>query len=354
MTMHKMPDTASVPAIAPGHPCQVFAADDIYVSIGVNMGDGLGLPEDVLTGDIYELDERAKPLRLVVTRPDAGGEVQVAGGSSLGQLGDRVRMTARYTLMSPDGGKVELLMLQVGTSLYALPLAPMSMRTDYTLLMVDSAPEETRLSDLMCVSFARGTLISLASGRQIPIEDLAPGDKVLTRDHGPQPLRLVGHATLRAVGAFAPVVIPAGMLGNSGDLIVSQHHRMFLYQRQRHAGLGTAEVLVQARHLVDDENVFIREGGFVDWFSLVFDRHEIIYAEGIPAESLMVNDATVSRLPPEIAADVQSRFPGLAQVQHFGTEAGRQFLETVGPGTLFQTPKTPPISGRSGGRSGGR
>ena len=32
---------------------------------------------------------------------------------------------------------------------------------------------------------------------------------LLTRDHGPQPLRLLGRATLRAHGAFAPVVILA-------------------------------------------------------------------------------------------------------------------------------------------------
>ena len=170
------------------------------------------------------------------------------------------------------------------------------------------------------------------------VEDLRPGDRILTRDHGAQPLRFIGRATLRATGVFAPVVIPQGVLGNSGALIVSQQHRMFLYQRRRLPGLPTAELLVQARHLVDHETVFIREGGFVDWFSLVFDRHEIIYAEGIPAESLMVNDATVNRLPPEIATEVRRRFPGLAQVQHFGTEAGRKFLEAIGPAALYQTP----------------
>ena len=44
----------------------------------------------------------------------------------------------------------------------------------------------------------------------------------------------------------------------------------------------------------------MQEGGFVDFFSIVFDHHEIIYAEGVPAESLMVNDATVNRLPVEL------------------------------------------------------
>jgi hypothetical protein len=85
--------------------------------------------------------------------------------------------------------------------------------------------------------------------------------------------------------------------------------------------------------------VWQREGGFVDYFSLVFDHHEIIYAEGIPVESLMVNEATVTRLPPALAVEVQARFPGLRQVQHFGTEAGRQFLDRISADAL--RPGTP-------------
>ncbi len=328
------------PSQPPGQAAQVFAADDIYVATGVNAGDGLDLPDAVEAGDIYALDPDARALRLLLTPGEAP---LVAEGSALGRPGEAVRMVARYTLMSPDGDRVELLILALEAGLFALPLSPMAAATDYTLVQTETAPAETRLADLMCLSFARGTMITLASGRQVAVEALRPGDPVLTRDHGPQPLRLLGRATLRAVGAFAPVVIPAGVLGNAGDLIVSQHHRMFLYQRQRVPGLATAELLVQARHLVDGETVFIREGGFTDWFSLIFDRHEIVYAEGIPAESLMVNDATVCRLPPEIAAEVRTRFPGLAQVQHFGTEAGRQFLEVLGPGGLYRAaPRWPP------------
>ncbi|WP_225029411.1 Hint domain-containing protein [Xinfangfangia pollutisoli] len=335
--------SAAAAAVSPGHAAQVFSAHDIYVAFGVNAGEGLGLPEAVEIGDVYELDERGGPLRLMLTHAAPGADTRVAAGSALGLPGDRVRVAARYTLMSPDGDGVELLLLEVAGKLCALPLSPMSLRTEYTLLRVDAAPEESRLSDLMCVSFARGTMITLANGRQVAIETLRPGDLVLTRDHGAQPLRMIGNATLRGRGAFAPVVIPAGTLGNSGDLIVSQHHRMFLYQRRRMQGLATAEVLVQAKHLVDQETVFIREGGMVDWFSLVFDRHEIIYAEGIPAESLMVNDATVNRLPPDLAADVKARFPGLAQVQHFGTEAGRKFLEEISPSALYRVLSRPPV-----------
>ncbi|MCF8486288.1 MAG: Hint domain-containing protein [Rhodobacteraceae bacterium] len=318
----------------PGHACQVFLAESVYVIHGVNAGDGLSGPDEVCEGDIYALEDGAKPLRLVLSH-GAGGQ-RIASGGQIGQAGQRVDLLARYTLIAPDGTKIDILLMRIeGGQSVALPLSPMSANADYTLVAVEDAPEPVRLADLLCVSFARGTMITLADGRQRPIENLVPGDKVLTRDHGPQPLRLLSKATLRAVGAFAPVVITTGTLGNSGDLIVSPHHRVFLYQRQRPAGLHTSELLVQAKHLVDDETVFQREGGFIDYFSLIFDHHEIIYAEGVPAESLMVNDATLSRLPREIADDVMARFPGLAQVQHFGTEASQTYLEEVGRHTLL-------------------
>lgn len=318
------------PPPLPGHACMLFCAQDIHVCAGVNLGDALGEAEAVCLGDIYELIEGAVARRLVVARQGRVGVQSVAPGSDLGAAGDAVHLAARYTLMGKDGDTVELLLLRlagVAGGLFALPLSPIGARIGYTLLKVDDAPAEVPLSDLLCVSFARGTMITLANGSQCPIEAMAPGDRVLTRDHGAQPLRWRGHATLRGVGAFAPVVITRGAMGNAGDLIVSQHHRMFLYQRRRSPGVPTAELLVQARHLVNGDTIHLRTGGFVDYFSLVFDHHEIIYAEGIPAESLIVNEATLARLPADLAAEVQARFPGLNQNQHFGTEASRAALD---------------------------
>lgn len=336
-------DSAETATPLPGHACQVFRAEDLFVTSGANMGDGLGEIEDVCAGDSYVLDEAARPLRMMLAQAPGGTAQTVGAGSEIGQPGDPVTLAARYTLMTPAGDRLEVLLLrhraQGRTStatLFALPLSPMAPRVEYALIKVDEAPVATRLSDLVCVSFARGTHIALGSGAQRPIEALVPGDRVLTRDHGAQPIRWIGRATLRAVGSFAPVVIGRGALGNAGDLIVSQHHRMFLYQRDRKPGLRTAEVLVQAKHLVDGVNIFLREGGYIDYFSLIFDAHEIIYAEGIPAESLMVNEATLSRLPEDMAEEVKARFPGLSQDQHFGTEAGRQVLDEIGRASLLR------------------
>ncbi len=352
---------AALPASTalPGHACQVFASTDFFVAQGANQGDDLTGPDEVCPGDVYTLLRQAEPLRLVLRQPQAGVQT-VAEGSEAGRPGAAVALEARYALMAPDGDKVDLLILRLdggrdarfeggpegeaksgrrfGSTIshrFALPLSPLGPGVEYTLLSVEAAPADLALADLLCLSFARGTLITLTDGSQRAIEALVPGIEVLTRDHGRQMVRWIGHARLRAVGAFAPVVISAGTLGNLGDLILSQQHRVFLYQRRRVAALPTSELLVQARDLVDGEAVYLREGGFVDYFSLVFDRHEIIYAEGVPSESLLVNDATVNRLPAELAADVKARFPHLSHLPHFGTEASREFLAEIGADRLI-------------------
>ena len=367
MTAPQMTDPQMTdPTPVPHHSAQVFPAADVAVVSGVNLGDGLDDWEEACPGDVYALDAEAQPLGLVLDRDGEAGacgaqRMPVAAGSPLGAPGDVVVLRARFTLMSAEGDGVELLALEhrpaggEGGALYLLPLSPMARKAGYTLLQIEQDPTPARLSDIVCVSLGRGTRITRPDGRQTPIEALAPGDPVLTRDHGPQPVRWVGRATLRAQGSFAPVVITAGAMGNIGDLIVSQHHRMFLYQRRRSALLETSELLVQAKHLVDGDAIFLREGGFVDYFSLVFDRHEIIYAEGIPAESLLVNEATLARLPDALAEEVRAQFPGLRQNQHFGTEAGRTLLEAIGRdggGGSGAGPVTG-LGGHSGTQAGG-
>lgn len=184
-----------------------------------------------------------------------------------------------------------------------------------------------QLSDLTSFAFARGTAITLASGAQKPVEELAPGERVLTRDHGAQPVRWIGHQTVRAVGAYAPVVIAKDTLGNAADLILSQHQRLFVYQRGADRVTETAEMLVKAALLVDDDAVFIRKGGFVDYYTLVFDHHEVIYAECIPVESLELSPDTRQSLPGEIAAGIAAELGDLAHTPAFGTELSGDLID---------------------------
>ena len=161
------------------------------------------------------------------------------------------------------------------------------------------------------MSFTRSTLITLANGIQKPIEQLNIGDRVLTRDHGPREIRWIGQQTVRATGSFAPIIIKKGTLNNENDLTVSPNHRLFIYQRKDRLRAGRAEVLVKAKLLVNGVNVVQSAGGFVEYYQLLFDNHEIIYAEGIAAESMFVDTQIKAYLP----ADIQARLSNVTELQ---------------------------------------
>ena len=120
---------------------------------------------------------------------------------------------------------------------------------------------------------------------QRPVESLQPGDLVLTADHGLQPLRWVGRRTVPAQGALAPIRIRTGTFGNDRDLLVSPQHRMLMQGYRAQLITGQSEVFAAATHLVDGHNVLRETGGTVTYVHLLFDRHEVIFADGAATES---------------------------------------------------------------------
>ncbi len=339
--------TTPTPADAPpGVAVRVFAAADLRVDSGANAGDALPLPADSIDGDYYRLADAARAGSLTLAlapdnsataaAPDAPAG-HVARGSETGTAGAPVWLRGRISLMAPDGDMVELLVLESpgpegGMARLALPLSPLAGQRIYTQIGADACPGPIRLTDMVAGAFATGTHIAMADGSQMPVEALAPGMAVITRDHGAQPLRWVGSVRLRAQGAFAPVAVMPGVMGNPRALVVSPHHRLFLYRRDARALAGAAELLVQARHLADGQTILRREGGFVTYHSLVFDRHEVIYAEGVPCESLLVCPATLTRLPEDLAEPLRAQFPGLDQARHTGLDVAREIVSVLRDG----------------------
>ncbi|MEY1555086.1 Hint domain-containing protein [Yoonia sp. R2331] len=280
----------------------VLNAADFSVTDGVALGDGMSFADELVMDDVYQLQSGANRQRLTLALSDEQLFFEIDDSSEVGKPGNAVVLDCCLTLMARDGSTFEALVMveieQDGVeAVYLLPLATLAPKTDYRLVGVDREAAATRFAEVACVSFTRGTHITMASGQQVPIEDLSVGDKVLTRDDGPQQIRWIGQTTLRAVGEFAPVVIKADALHNINDLVVSPDHRLFVYQRQDRLGAGRSEVLVKVRHLINDDTVYQQDGGFVDYFQLLFDNHQIIYAEGIAAESLLVDPRTRAALP---------------------------------------------------------
>ncbi|WP_245866733.1 Hint domain-containing protein [Oceaniglobus roseus] len=295
-----------------GEPAQslpVFHATQFTAIDGANLGDPVSFFDELNLGDVYMLSRTARRRRLSVTPRKDGRWLSVAAGTECARPGAALHLDCCATLMSPDGTTLEALILveldpeeRAVADIWLFPMAKLKPKTGYALVAVDRAAARARFAEAACVSFTRGTRITLASGRMVPIEELEVGQAVLTRDHGPQKIRWIGQQTVRALGAFAPIRIAAGALRNEADLIVSPNHRLFIYQRRDALKAGRAEVLIKAKYLLNDDTVTRTAGGFVDYFQLLFDRHEIIYAEGIAAESLMVDTRTRPVLPSEMQA----------------------------------------------------
>jgi hypothetical protein len=211
--------------------------------------------------------------------------------------------------------------------IYLLPLSPINLRTTYSLVGINTDTPGQVFAELACVSFSRGTHITMASGEQRLIENLTVGDLFLTRDDGSQLVRWIGHSTHRAVGEFAPICIKSGTLNNENDLIVSPDHRLFIYQRSDKLGAGRSELLVKARHLLNGGTIGSQAVGFVDYFQLLFDSQQIIYAEGIAAESMLIDTRTKSVLPTDMSKELSGAIAGHSKPTHAGKDVNEKLLD---------------------------
>lgn len=287
----------------------VYPSGHFICENGVAEGDGISFADELVMDDIYEMHTDAQKQRLAVRPALDDRSFVIAQSSETGTVGNAVYVDSCVTFMAPDSSTFEAVILvevEDGgvVEVYFMPFAALEPKTGYRLVGIDRHTATTRLAEVACMSFARGTHITMASGAQVKVEDLKVGDRVLTRDEGPRPIRWIGTNTIRAVGDFAPVVIRKGALSNEHDLWLSPEHRIFVYQREDNLGVGRSEVLIKVRHLINGETVVQKDGGFVDYFQLLFDEHQIIYAEGIATETLFVDPRTRGVLPEELSREL--------------------------------------------------
>jgi hypothetical protein len=158
--------------------------------------------------------------------------------------------------------------------------------------------------------FVAGTLIATVQGDR-RAETLLPGDMVMTKDEGPQPLRWIGSRRVAATGDFAPIHIRANTLGQHRDLLVSPLHRVLIRDNLAELLFGEAEVLVAARDLVNDHSITRREGGDVTYVHLLFDSHQVVFSEGLETESFLPGPQTANSFETDVVAEIYSIFPEL-------------------------------------------
>lgn len=194
------------------------------------------------------------------------------------------------TIRLPDGTQVTY----SGVTFYLASGSPVFTPTDGQVLQngtfvtstfVNSSTQ-TPVSNFGPTCFTPGTMIATPDGLRA-IETLKAGDQVETLDQGAQPIRGILADRFRAAGDLAPIRFATGAIGNTAPLLVSPQHRILVSGWRAELYFGQDEVLAAAKHLVNGDTVRQVPGGMVTYIHLVFDRHQIIFGQGIPSESCL-------------------------------------------------------------------
>ncbi|WP_306116954.1 MULTISPECIES: Hint domain-containing protein [unclassified Roseovarius] len=265
------------------------------------------------------------------------GVVRNLDGTPTGTSGN-MYLEQSYTLAKPGGGSIELFRVEVdGTLVGYITSEPLVPGTNYSFttsnVTPSNAPDTTdpgALTDVPC--FTAGTMIRTDQGERA-IETLEVGDRVLTEAGTAEAIRWIGHRVVlpafTSSNALWPVRISAGSLGNGlpqQDLLVSPNHRMLIRSPRNELLYGEGSVLVAAKFLVGQpgiEQVF--DLPRVTYFHLLFDDHQVIFANGAPSESLHPGDMALQSMARASRDEILTVFPELAD------SAGTTYGPTAAP-----------------------
>ncbi|MEX0320084.1 MAG: Hint domain-containing protein [Ruegeria sp.] len=214
-----------------------------------------------------------------------------------------------------------------GGSILTFPNGEQVILRDVPPSDLDTKPE-LRAVGIPCL--AGGTKVATAAGLK-PIEELQQGDLVevcpCSDSKGPSHAvlrrvfsRTVGVDELRQRPEFRPVRISKGALGRGlpvNDLLVSRQHRMVVDSAIATRMFGSAEVLVPAIKLTRLPGISVeQEVESVTYYHLLFDEHQVIFAEGAPTESLYTGPQALKALAPEARAEIFGLFPEIRRPDH--------------------------------------
>jgi Hint domain len=229
-------------------------------------------------------------------------------------------------ILNSDGIAIASLIVLPSVATYQQYTLPVDFEVagTYTLRFTELGPDNSfgaivdNISMLVC--FAGPTLIETPTGR-VPASRIRAGDLVVT-ERGPMPVRWVGRRRVTASEMAAndklrPVKITAGALGQGlplADLRVSRQHRMLVSSPICQRMFGQTDILVSALKLTALPGIHIdEEVEEIDYIHLLFDQHEVIFAEGAPSESLLLQAEALAALTPEAREEIALLFPDLAE-----------------------------------------
>lgn len=286
----------------------LIGGDSVQTTL-VAIDDDVNLnPNGVKTLDVLANDIKQSGATLTITHING---IAVSAGSIVTlPSGQTVKLNADGTFSITGDGQVE-------TKTFTYTVADGLGNSDVGFVTINSIP-----------CFVAGTAIRTPNG-EVAVETLLPGDLVMTQDDGPQPLRWIGRRTVAAEGSFAPVHIRAGTFGDHRDLMVSPLHRILIRDSLSELLFGESEVLIAAKDLINDRSIRYKSGGEVEYVHLLFDRHQVIFSEGLATESFLPGPQTTKSFEADIVAEICALFPEIdPETGHGYSPAARRTLRS--------------------------
>ena len=287
----------------------MIVADSVQTAVIANNDTVQARPNSSVDLDVLANDTGPQGATLYITQ--INGQDVVAGDSV-------TLVSGTVVTLNPDGTLSFDTSNSLGEETITYQISNENGTTDTAFVTVD----------VTC--FARGTRIETPRGA-VAVEDLRAGDLVLTRDRGAQPLRWVGSSrvdggTLASTPRLRPIRIRAGALGQHApaqDLLVSPQHRILVRSKIAQRMFGAAEVLVAAKQLVLLDGIDVAEDlAEVEYFHLLFDRHEVVISNGAETESLYTGPQALRSVGPAARQEILDLFPQLLD-EAFVVEAAR-------------------------------
>ena len=138
------------------------------------------------------------------------------------------------------------------------------------------------ITDAAC--FAAGTMIRTEQG-EVAVESLLPGDRVVTQSGAFRAVRWIGNRRIDFTrhpdpSRVQPIRIRRDAIATgmpNRDLLVSPDHALFI-----DGGLVAARLLLNGGSVVREANTRA-----VHYFHVELDAHDILFADGMPAESYL-------------------------------------------------------------------
>lgn len=190
---------------------------------------------------------------------------------------------------------------------------------------VDGSNNGDSLYDGLVPCFTRGTRILCDRG-YVPIEEVTAGTMVWTLHGGFQPVTWAGVAAAAGTGDFAPIEFDPGTVQNGTTLRVSPNHRMYLKTSETELMFGPDPVLVAAQFFVGQPGVRRVEVSHVEYFHFMFERHEIVNADGSLSESFFPGAVAAQGNNAVAREELLRIFPELQDISYIDIQPAARVL----------------------------